>query len=204
MTDYFAVLDQPRRLWLDPDSLKEKFLSLSANLHPDRVHSAGTAEKAQAQERYAEVNAAYQCLRGPKERLRHLLELERGGKLEQVQNIPSALMDISLEVGRACREADAFLVEKKNATSPLLQVEIFEHGQERAERLTALVKQLEARRESLMTELKQMDASWEQDPANDPGGRGTQLRGVEEIYRLLSYYERWGGHLRERIVQLSL
>jgi Fe-S protein assembly co-chaperone HscB len=204
MTDYFAVFDEPRRPWLDSDRLKEKFLSLSANLHPDRVHSAGAAEKAKAQERYAELNAAYQCLREPKERLRHLLELERGGKLEQVQNIPSPLMDVSLEVGRACREADVFLVEKGKATSPLLQVEIFERGQERVEHLTGLVKQLEARRESLMTELKQIDSSWVQDPATDPGERRTQLSGVEEIYRLLSYYERWNGHLRERIVQLSL
>jgi Fe-S protein assembly co-chaperone HscB len=202
MTDYFVLLDQPRRPWLDANTLKVKFLVLSANLHPDRVHSAGAAEKAKAQEVYAELNAAYQCLREPKDRLRHLLELERGGQLDQVRNIPSALMDVSLQVGQACREADDFLVEKGKATSPLLQVEMFERAQERVEKLTALLKQLDARRESLMIELRQLDSSWITGTIS--GARPAQLKGAEEIYRLLSYYERWSGHLRERIVQLAL
>ena len=113
-------------------------------------------------------------------------------------------MDLSVEVGRACREADAFLVEKGKATSPLLQVELFERGQERAEHLTHLVKQLQARRELLMTELGRLDASWIQGPISESGERPAQLARAEEIYRLLSYYERWSGHLRERIVQLAL
>ena len=200
MIDYFALLKQQRRPWLDPNALKDTFLALSGDLHPDRVHDAGVAEKARAQEIYADLNSAYQCLREPKDRLRHLLELKRGGKLEQVQSIPSGLMDLSLEVGQACRQADAFLVEKGKATSALLQVELFERGQERAQELTALVKQLESRRESLINDLKQVDSAWIQGEV----GHDMQLRRIEEIYRLLSYYERWSNHVRERIVQLSL
>lgn len=204
MTDYFALLDEPRRPWLDPSGLKRKFLALSADLHPDRVHNTGAAERAQAQERYAALNAAYQCLREPKDRLRHLLVLEREGNWEQVQNIPSPLMDLSLEIGRTCREADAFLNEKRSATSPLLQVEIFERAQERVEKLMALVKQLDSRRETLMGELMQLDAHWEAGAAAGSTGRQARLMSLEEVYRLLSYYERWSSHLRERIVQLSL
>src|SRR5215472_9636832 len=77
MVDYFALLDEPRRPWLDAEPLKEKFLALSATVHPDRVHNLSETERAAAQERYTELNAAYQCLREPKERLHHLLELER-------------------------------------------------------------------------------------------------------------------------------
>ena len=204
MIDYFALLKQQRRPWLDPSGLKEVFLALSGGLHPDRVHGAGPTEKARAQEVYAELNAAYQCLREPKDRLRHLLELERGAKPDQVQSIPSALMDVSLEVGRACREADQFLAEKAKVTSPLLQVGLFERGQDQIEKLTALVKQLESRRELLLGELQQVDSIWMQGPVTDPAGRKAQLMRLEEIYRLLSYSERWTGHLRERIVQLSL
>ena len=78
MIDYFTLLNEPRRPWLDAELLKQKFLALSATVHPDRVHNLGEAERAAAQERYTELNTAYNCLREPKERLQHLLQLELG------------------------------------------------------------------------------------------------------------------------------
>ena len=75
MTDYFAFFNEPRRPWLDAESLKQKFLALSATVHPDRVHNLGEVERAAAQERYTELNTAYNWLREPKERLQHLLQL---------------------------------------------------------------------------------------------------------------------------------
>ena len=74
MNDCFALLNEPRRPWLDTESLKTKFFSLSAAFHPDRVHGGTQAEKSAAQQRYAELNAAYNRLRDPKERLLHFLE----------------------------------------------------------------------------------------------------------------------------------
>src|SRR5213593_156293 len=121
MTDYFALLAEPRRPWFDPCSLKQKFLTLSAQVHPDRVHNASDAAKHSAQDRYTELNAAYNCLRDPKERLLHLLELERGEKPKQIENIPPDLMNVFLDISQLCREADAFLTEKAGVTSPLLQ-----------------------------------------------------------------------------------
>ena len=202
--DYFDLLNVSRQPWLDPDALKESFLALSAELHPDRVHAAGAEQKQRAQERYAELNAAYQCLREPKDRLRYLLELELGRKLEQMQSIPAALMDLSLEVGRACRETDIFLTEKTQATSPLLQVEMFERGQERTERLTELLKKLALQRDSLTTELKQLDANWKSEGPSQSALSQAQVKRLEQMYRLFSYYERWIGQLRERIVRLAL
>ena len=35
MTDYFNLLSEPRRPWLNPEALKQKFLNLSAEVHPD-------------------------------------------------------------------------------------------------------------------------------------------------------------------------
>src|SRR5688572_29394167 len=99
MTDYFALLDEPRRPWLDPEALKVKFHQRSAELHPDRVHRQSASDKAKAQERYTELNAAYTCLREPKDRLLHLLTLESGGKPKDVQNIPAELMDLFFKVG---------------------------------------------------------------------------------------------------------
>ncbi|HTL55234.1 MAG TPA: DnaJ domain-containing protein [Candidatus Limnocylindrales bacterium] len=202
MTDYFALLNEPRRPWLDAEALKKEFLTLSAQMHPDRVHNAEIAERNQAQERYAELNAAYQCLREPKERLRHLLELERGGKLEPIQNIPPALMDISLEIGQACRQTDEFLNRKRQAASPLLQVSFFEAGQEQTERLRALLQRLDSQREPLIQEIKELDAHWQH--SEGTSDRSAKLTRMETLYHLISYYERWSTQMRERIVQLSI
>ena len=49
MADYFALLAQPRRPWIDSEELKKRFLGLSADLHPDRVHESSPAEKERAQ-----------------------------------------------------------------------------------------------------------------------------------------------------------
>ena len=75
MTDYFALFQEPRRPWLEPEALKATFLALAAAAHPDKQPAADPAEKLKASRRYAELNAAYHCLTEPKLRLLHLLEL---------------------------------------------------------------------------------------------------------------------------------
>src|ERR1039458_7617080 len=117
MTDFFALLNEPRRPWLDADLLKQKFLALSANAHPDRIHSASESDKVDATKRFTELNTAYSCLAEPKLRLLHLLELELGAKPKDIQQIPTALADLFAEVATSCRSADGFLVEKTKATS---------------------------------------------------------------------------------------
>src|SRR4051812_7937935 len=127
MTDNFALLNEPRQPWLDLDSLKQKFHQFSSEVHPDRTHNASAAEKDAANKRYAELNAAYNVLREPKERLLHLLALE-DARPKDIQRIPPGTMDLFVEVGQVCRDADAFLAEKAKVTSPLLKVQMFEKG----------------------------------------------------------------------------
>ncbi|HLP76035.1 MAG TPA: hypothetical protein VK327_03890, partial [Candidatus Paceibacterota bacterium] len=140
MTDYFSLLDEPRRPWLDSESLKEKFLALSASVHPDHVHHLSEAERIATQERYIELNAAYNCLREPKQRLQHLLLLELGNAPKDIQQTPPELVDAFMEVGRLLRSTDALLSEKAAARSPLLQVQLFERSHEQADRLRDLQK----------------------------------------------------------------
>lgn len=196
MTDNFALLNEPRRPWLDADALKTKFHSLSAAVHPDRVHQASEADKLAANQHYTELNAAYNCLREPRLRLRHLLELELGAKPSDLTNVPDDLMELFFNVGRMFREVDALLVEKGKATSPLLQVEFFERGQDWVEKLGGLREQISARREVLLSELRSVDATW---TASSPKPTDALLR----LWRLLSFYDRWLAQIQERVVQLS-
>lgn len=200
MTDYFALLDEPRRPWVDADALKQKFLALSASLHPDRTHSATDADKAAATKRFTELNAAFNCLAEPKLRLLHLLELELGAKPRDIQTIPVGLADLFAEVANSCRSADGFLAEKSKATSPLLQVQLFERGQDWVEKLNLLQRKLNELREKITGELKSLDAQW---MTIDSVARRDILPKLEELYRLFGYFNRWNNQIQERVVQLS-
>src|SRR5471030_1519709 len=160
MTDNFALLNEPRRPWLDADLLKQKFLAQSGNLHPDRIHSASESDKSAATKKFTELNAAYNCLAEPKLRLLHLLELELGAKPKDIQQIPAALADLFAEVANSCRSADVFLAEKSRATSPLGQVQFFERGQDWVEKLNGLQRKLNELREGLTVELRSLDEQW--------------------------------------------
>ncbi len=204
MSDYFALLGQPRRPWLNPDELKRDFLALSAQAHPDRVHGSSEAEKRAAQNRYAELNQAYQTLLNPKQRLQHLLELETGTKPAQVQQVPAELTEFFFPIAQLFRQTDAFLVEKAKKTSPLLQVQLFEAAQEWVEKLKAVQQQLNHRQRELEDELRNVDLRWTEEGNNNSAERQNILRQLEELYRLFSYYTKWEAQVQERIVQLSL
>ncbi len=199
MTDYFKLLEQPRRPWLDAEALKQAFLALSAQAHPDRVHNAPEPERQAAGRRYTELNAAYQCLREPKERLRHLLELESGARPADIQQVPAELTEPFFEIGRLCREADALIAEKAKTTSPVLRARLFERGAESLERLAARQQDIGVRREELTAELKALNAAWE---SGEAGARAS-LKRLEEIRRLLGYFSRWSEQIQERMMQLT-
>ena len=200
MSDYFALLNEPRRPWPDADLLKRKFLTLASDLHPDRVHNAGETEKVEVTKRYAQLNAAYNCLAEPKLRLLHLLELELGAKPKDIQTIPVALADLFAEVANNCRNADGFLTEKDKATSPLVQVQLFERGQDWVEKLNGLQRKLNDLREKLTDKLKLLDTQW---TSADAVSRREILPKLEELYRLFGYFNRWNNQIQERVVQLS-
>jgi curved DNA-binding protein CbpA len=200
MTDNFALLNEPRRPWLEANRLKQKFLALASVAHPDRVHNANESEKAEVARRYAELNSAFNCLTEPKLRLLHLLELELGAKPKDIQQIPAALANLFAEVANSCRSADGFLAEKSKATAPLVQVQLFERGQDWVETLNGLQRKLNELREQLIGELKSLDVQW---ISADAVSRREILPRLEELYRLFGYFNRWNNQIQEHVLQLS-
>jgi len=205
MTDAFVLLDEPRRPWLDAEALKQKFLPLSSAVHPDRTHNSPEAEKHATNERYAELNAAYNALREPRDRLLHLLELELGTKPSDIQRIPPGTMDLFVEVGQICRDADTFIAERANVTSPLLKVQMFERGMEWTDKLQALQQRINAKRDELTAELQDMNKAWESAPPIGSPQRtaALPLERLEQIYRVFSYIARWSEQIQERNLQLA-
>src|SRR5262249_36851622 len=154
---------------------------------------AGESEKRAAQERYAELNTAYNCLCEPKERLAHLIELESGVRPKQVQNIPSDLMDAFMEVTSLCRGVDAFLAEKMATTSPLLRLQLFEREQEWTEKLMLLQRKVNGWRGELMAKLKETNAAWGTGPSDSKRQETFGL--LEKQCQLLGYFSRWSAQI---------
>ena len=206
MTDAFELLQVPRRPWIDVDILKEQFVRLSSDVHPDRSHNASEETKTGANDRYAEINAAYTKLKDFRERLLHLMELELGEKPKDIQRIPPGTMDLFVEVGQTCRDCDAFLTRKNSSDSPMFRLQMMREGFVWTDKLTELKSRIEAKRAELETELKQLNSVWEAAPAVGTAARraGLPLERLEQIYRIASYISRWTEQIQERVVQLAI
>jgi len=206
MTDYFALLNEPRRPWVDAEGLKTKFLTLTGEVHPDRSHNAPEAEKAAANERYVELNTAYRTLSVTRDRLLHLLILELGEKPKEIQNIPPGAMELFVEVGQICKQLDYFLLEKGKMLSPVVQAQLYQRGLEWTDEVQALQESLKEQQTALEKELQAMNAKWESAPASGDAARAgaLPLARLEEIYRSFSYLTKWTAQLQERYVQLAI
>lgn len=202
MTDYFALLEEPRRPWLEVEPLKAKFLARSAAVHPDKLRDASPAEQAAASRRFAELNFAFNCLRESKDRLRHLLELELGSLAIEAREMPPNLADLFMEMARLQREVDGFLAESTRTQPALLRVQMFSRAQQWMDRLRVMLQRLSSLQAKLHQELQTLDARW-LSTETDPVQRGAMLERLEQIHQELSFYARWTGQLQEATVQLS-
>ncbi|MFM7214774.1 MAG: DnaJ family molecular chaperone [Verrucomicrobiota bacterium] len=204
--DAFALLNEPRRPWVDVDALKTRFLAISSAAHPDRFHGVPETERLAATARYSELNTAYGILREPRDRLLHLIELEAGGKPKDIQRIPPGTMDLFIEVGQGCREADEFLKAKSEATSPMLKLSRMREAMGWIDRFQQLQGRVNAQRDRLMETVRELNAAWDSaPPLGSPERSATlPLEALEQTYRSFSYVERWTGQLQERLIQFAM
>ncbi len=194
MTDYFAILGQKREPFLDPGALKEIFLRLSSECHPDK---SAAENRDLAGQKFTEMNAAYNCLRDPKTRLAHFLELETGKPPVLVQSMPGGLMDHFAQVAQICGRADSTLRKRQGLSSPVVKAQCFQEALGLSEQISMLQRILQHQRDSLVEELRVLPAL---DGETD---RPALLARIEEVYAAYSYLSRWSHQLQERFVQLA-
>lgn len=195
--DYFALLDEPRKPWIDTGLLKDKFMEMSARYHPDKFPQATPEERERISARYAELNAAYQCLSHTRDRLLHLIELETGKPPSDVQRIPPGTSNLFMQIGQTYAQAAAFLEKQPQTDSPILKAKRFVEQMEWTDKLTDFQNQLQEISDKLEEELKRMNTDME-------NGAPLPLERLEEIYRSASYINRWTDQIREKIVQLAV
>lgn len=202
MTDHFKRLGLTPRPWLELAVVDEVYLAASSNTHPDLVHGESGDQRKAAEEASATLNQAYTCLRSPRLRLRHFLELERGAPVTDLHEIPDDLMALFMDVGKQVGSMDAAIRALEGVSSPLLKVAQFQKAQAAQETAEACRDQLQERQGELLAQLRHADEVWETSSRAGTTQREDHLRALESTFRLLTFYERWIDQLQARSLKL--
>ena len=193
MTDYFALLDQPRRPWLDPDELKEAFHAKSLQLHPDAQRADGAAT-AVSDSAFAELNDAYQVLQDPKRRIQHLLSLE-GRMPPRDASVPHDLADLFPVIASITHAVEPLLEKFENATNPLsrslLKPQVL-YARTRVDESLQRLRELHA---NSTDELRRLSSGREP--------RAEDWAALHDLYLRFSYLSRWMSELEDKQVKLA-
>src|SRR5579863_762866 len=137
-SDYFALLELPRKLWIEMSTLEQKFLQLSWKLHPDNFMNASPEEREISLKRSSELNDAYRTLRDPVGRVEYLLAIE-GARVEgkNKQQAPPELLEEVFELNESLDE----LREAKSSSGDT----------------TALKQKLESAQKNFQSKLEELD-----------------------------------------------
>lgn len=192
MVDYFAVLGVPRQPWLDLDVLRERFLALSKELHPDK---APTSEDRQSGDAYASLNMAYQCLRHPRERLAHLIQIETGARPKSVDEVPGELTDFYMKLTQLLREAGAFN-GRWSPASPMMKTQLIGEARELIEKLQQAQGEINSRSAEMDAELANLSSQSE--------GHAERLERIGALHRKYSYYTRLSEQTQELLTRLFI
>lgn len=188
MTDHFAILALPRRPWLEPEEIKGAFQRLAAERHPDSP--GGDAEA------FAHTNAAWQILREPASRLRHLLELDFPALDLASTQLPPSLADAFMDMAALLRTLEDFRRRKVAATGALAIALLADDRTKIERRLRAALARIGAIIAGALEEVRTIDASWPQRDA-------TTADRLSALQRELTFAEKWSTQLREGLFVLG-
>jgi curved DNA-binding protein CbpA len=174
MTDYFALLDQPRAAWLDPEQLKDAFHARTLRLHPDASGDEGE---------FAQLNKAYQVLRDPKQRLQHLLALR--GEATDSGAIPNEIAELFPLVADLTRQADVVITKLQEASSALTRSFLRPELLQTRGAVEEMIERIEQMLASANEQLHQDDAD------------------LRDLFSRFAYLTRWLGELKEKQLQVS-
>ncbi len=188
--DFFALLGEPRRPWLDPEQVKETFHRLSRTEHPDQQ----PAEDAD----FARLNQAQATLREPKTRLRHLLELEYPEiKLAGASSVPADLNGLFVPIHGLLAETTALLTKKAGVSSALAKSLLVREEFAAREKVETMLGQLDALLAATTEELQTFDSHWMTARLPEAGAV------LHNFYQRFAYLSRWIDQLRECLFELG-
>jgi molecular chaperone HscB len=114
MHNHFELFGLTPAFSLEKDRLEKAYRDIQSTVHPDRFAHAGDAERRASLQWTTRVNEAFQILKNPVARAKHLLELHGVDvAFETNTAMPSEFLMQQMELREALEEA----TEKKNSQS---------------------------------------------------------------------------------------
>lgn len=183
--DFFAQLQLPRRPFLSEESVRDAFHRLAAEHHPDKTGGESA--------HFAELTKAFETLRSPVPRLKHLMELENLAATQA--GVPSDLVDLFPVVAKARQQIGSALEKRRaapNALARSLAAADSTNARRSAEELSQKLESLHA---ATTSELRQLDTTW---PAPEA------LAALPLLHARFAFLAKWRDQLRESLLQLQL
>jgi curved DNA-binding protein CbpA len=181
--DAFAVFGIGRRPLIDEPALKETYLRLAAERHPDA--SGGEDEE------FHLLQEAYKTLRDPATRLRHLLELTFPSYRKEGGHVPHA--ELFLRAGNAVQAARTVRQRFENASSALARALLSPEIAEALRQIRGASRLVQTADDELAGQLEDMDRRW-------PDVSPDELSALATAFRFIA---RWKSELSEWEFQLS-
>jgi molecular chaperone HscB len=176
-SDYFAMFELPRKLWIEMGALEQKFLQLSWKLHPDNFVNATAEEREISLRRSSELNDAHRTLRDPVARIEYLLAIE-GSRVEgqNKQQAPPELLEEVFELNESLDE----LRERRASEGDVAALK---------GKLQAAAKNFEAKLAAVDKELQDAARAWDKliDENADESQRNVSKAKLNELLNRRSY-----------------
>jgi molecular chaperone HscB len=174
-SDYFAMFEIPRKLWIEMGALEQKFLQLSWKLHPDNFVNATAEEREISLKRSSELNDGSRTLRDPVARVEYLLAIE-GARKEgrNKQQAPPELLEEVFELNES-------LDELREARSSGVDTASLKH------RLEAEEKNFENKLTGVDGELQEAAREWDSALTGDASERQAIKNKLNDLLNRRSY-----------------
>lgn len=184
MTDYFALLGLAPAAALEEEALRQRYHELSREAHPDLAATPEEREAAGA--RSAQLNLAWETLRQPVKRLRHLMEL-RGAVPGGAGMLSGAMMELFGQVGGVLQEADGVLVKRARAQSKLGKALLAEEEMAAQLKLQEVSGELTRRWNGLVEDLAALDLE--------------DAKALAQAHTQLSFLDKWLRQIQEKLLR---
>lgn len=188
MEDCFVILGLPRSAAVDEETLHKAYADKSRSAHPD--HGGSDAEAAR-------TNAAYETLRAPERRLKHLLELGAPEDAKAWRTVPmdEPMMALFLHLGKTLEASAKFLEKKSKAQSALAKALLANEEMQQREALEAIGFEIEERRRVLEAGLGELDQTLRE-------GSREAWKNAALAQARFAYLGKWQTQMRERLLAL--
>lgn len=128
MHNFFSVFDFPVSFEVNLKELEQRYFAVQRACHPDRFVGKPAQERQQAMLRSMQANEAFEALKNPLQRARHMLALQGiqvGGEKDTVKPSHALLMEI-MELREALEEAESAeaLSALKNSSNEQVTAEL--------------------------------------------------------------------------------